>query len=160
MQLKPTTDIGTRKRLESARFINDMIEDWRVAREIEMSVHAISATSTNYQDKMHQLVFNLKANPSLKKEGASIVLMDDQKMAKGTIIEDIERETKQKQERFEHILQEKYDKVNRESYRTTLKCGRCGSSDVSWEQKQTRGADEAMTVFCTCGKCNKRWTMR
>ena len=40
-----------------------------------------------------------------------------------------------------------------------LKCGRCKSTQVSVEQKQTRGADESMTVFVQCEKCGLRWKM-
>ena len=40
-----------------------------------------------------------------------------------------------------------------------IKCSRCKSSNVSWEQKQTRGADESMTVFFECKNCFKRWKM-
>lgn len=160
MQLRETVDVNAGRRLASIRALNDTLEDWNLARDIEMAAHAISTSSSMYADKMHQVISNLHFNPSLKEQGVDIVLMDDREMAKGTIIEDIENESLQKQQRFEHILQEKYECVNRESTRATLRCGRCGSADVQVEQKQTRGADEAMTVFCTCQKCRKRWTMR
>lgn len=41
---------------------------------------------------------------------------------------------------------------------STLKC-KCGSTDVAFEFKQTRSADEPMTMFCACRVCNKRWKM-
>lgn len=40
-----------------------------------------------------------------------------------------------------------------------IKCGRCKSTHVSVEQKQTRGADESMTVFVQCENCGLRWKM-
>ncbi len=40
-----------------------------------------------------------------------------------------------------------------------IKCGRCKSTQVSVEQKQTRGADESMTVFVQCENCGLRWKM-
>lgn len=40
-----------------------------------------------------------------------------------------------------------------------IKCGRCKSSAVDTEQKQTRSADEPMTIFCLCRKCGARFTM-
>ena len=40
---------------------------------------------------------------------------------------------------------------------SVLQCRRCGSKDVSVEQKQTRSADEAMTLFICCLACNARW---
>jgi DNA-directed RNA polymerase subunit M/transcription elongation factor TFIIS len=57
----------------------------------------------------------------------------------------------------------------RESYPTHIKsdvnieksilvCGRCQKRSVDYYEKQTRGADEPMTVFAHCLACNKRWT--
>lgn len=42
---------------------------------------------------------------------------------------------------------------------TFIKCRKCGSGAVDTEQKQTRSADEPMTIFCLCRKCETRWTM-
>lgn len=36
-------------------------------------------------------------------------------------------------------------------------CRCCGSRDVRIVQKQTRSADEAMTVFAACRACGARW---
>jgi DNA-directed RNA polymerase subunit M/transcription elongation factor TFIIS len=34
-----------------------------------------------------------------------------------------------------------------------IQCGKCKSHAVDTEQKQTRSADEPMTIFCVCRKC-------
>lgn len=39
-------------------------------------------------------------------------------------------------------------------------CRKCKSNSVDTEQKQTRSADEPMTIFCKCRKCASRWTLR
>ena len=36
-------------------------------------------------------------------------------------------------------------------------CPSCKTFDVDTEQKQTRSADEPMTIFCTCNSCGKRF---
>ena len=36
-------------------------------------------------------------------------------------------------------------------------CGRCKSIKTTSTQKQTRSADEPMTVFVLCLNCGKRW---
>lgn len=36
-------------------------------------------------------------------------------------------------------------------------CTKCKSFDVDTEQKQTRSADEPMTIFCTCNVCGQRF---
>ena len=41
-----------------------------------------------------------------------------------------------------------------------FKCARCHSVDIDTEQKQTRAADEPMTVFCACTRCGLRWTIK
>lgn len=41
-----------------------------------------------------------------------------------------------------------------------FKCPRCKSKDVDTEQKQTRSADEPMTVFCSCTHCHTKWTIK
>jgi DNA-directed RNA polymerase subunit M/transcription elongation factor TFIIS len=38
-----------------------------------------------------------------------------------------------------------------------LQCGKCKQHKVDYFQKQTRGADEPMTVFCHCLNCGARW---
>jgi len=40
-----------------------------------------------------------------------------------------------------------------------LKCKKCQSNDITYEFLQTRSADEGTTIFCTCGRCRKRWKM-
>lgn len=153
--------IDASRRLRSARCLYTMCDDWLMAREIEATVHAWSGTFNEYMDKMQQIVHNLEQNPGLVASyKTSIVALDDETMARGTLIEDIERESQRRRANFEAIVQEKYNMVNQGSSLSTLKCRRCGSGEVQAEQKQTRGADEAMTVFCTCSKCLLRWTMR
>lgn len=41
-----------------------------------------------------------------------------------------------------------------------LKCARCKSTDVDVDQKQTRSADEPMTLFALCINCGTRWTIK
>lgn len=148
------------KRRSVLYLLDNYVEDIIKTREIEASIHCISRTLSDYIDKAQQIIQNIKQNRTLIHKGADLVVMTNKDMAANTIIEDIEKETDLQKKRFEQMLQEKYDMMNDKSYNATLKCRRCGSSEVSWDQKQTRSADEASTVFCTCTKCNNRWTMR
>jgi len=40
------------------------------------------------------------------------------------------------------------------------KCGKCGSEETISAEKQTRSADEPMTVHVTCTACNNRWRVQ
>lgn len=158
MQLCAKADISANSRLSTIRMLAEYV-NFSDARHIEACVYAMSVTHNMYTDKMQQIIFNERANASLYKKGIEVVNMTDEEMAEGTLIEDIALERHTQRLKFEQIMQEKYDRINNQSFKTTLKCRRCGSAEVAWEQKQTRGADEAMTVFCTCSKCKNRWTM-
>ncbi|KAG8199252.1 hypothetical protein JTE90_003679 [Oedothorax gibbosus] len=38
-----------------------------------------------------------------------------------------------------------------------LKCGKCKKSNCTYNQVQTRSADEPMTTFVYCNECGHRW---
>ncbi len=40
-----------------------------------------------------------------------------------------------------------------------LTCRKCHGDKISIQQKQTRSADEGMTVFCKCDACGTQWRM-
>lgn len=56
------------------------------------------------------------------------------------------------------MLKEKYASSVSVNDTGVLLCRICKGSDVSFQQKQTRGADEAMTIYCVCA-CGARWKM-
>lgn len=55
----------------------------------------------------------------------------------------------------------KSDKIKNElkpkAMTNLYKCGRCKNNECSYYEVQTRSADEPMTQFITCLKCNNRW---
>ena len=44
-----------------------------------------------------------------------------------------------------------------EAMTNLFKCHKCGSRETSYYEVQTRSADEPMTQFITCLKCENRW---
>jgi DNA-directed RNA polymerase subunit M/transcription elongation factor TFIIS len=42
----------------------------------------------------------------------------------------------------------------------TCRNAECKSKEIDVEQRQTRSADEPMTLFALCVKCGMRWTMK
>lgn len=43
-------------------------------------------------------------------------------------------------------------------FQGVLSCSKCGSNRISIRQKQSRAADEGMTLYCAC-ECGKSWKM-
>lgn len=156
--LPDVSAVAPSQRIRSLRMLSEY-QDWETARATEAVAYAVSRSRVMYCDKMQQIIYNLHAHGSLAQK-PGLALMTNRELAKGTIIEDIEVESIQQCLRFEQILAEKYELVDRSGCKSTMRCRRCGNQDIVCEQKQTRGADEAMTVFCTCTKCCNRWTMR
>ena len=131
--------------------------DFELCREIESAVHSKSQTINDYLNNILRVAWNLKSNNNIN--DVSVVFKKDNDLIYGTFLETIERATKERTERFEQMLQEKYDSINESGYGTLLKCRRCGSSEISYEEKQTRSADESATIYVFCSTCKNRWIM-
>jgi DNA-directed RNA polymerase subunit M/transcription elongation factor TFIIS len=146
----------TRRRCFKAllRYSNDL----HMCREVEARAHAISSTHNEYTNHISRACFNMNANKSLN-DASMVVHESDHVLAKGTNLERIENEANARKERFQKMLHEKYEALNDKTYEAIVKCRKCGSAEISWEEKQTRSADEAATLFCVCTKCKHRWVM-
>ena len=51
----------------------------------------------------------------------------------------------------------KKSELKPEAMTDSYKCRKCGSRETSYYEVQTRSADEPMTQFITCLKCENRW---
>jgi len=131
--------------------------DFGLARHVEALCHSVSSTEEEYWDSVFRAQFNLRQNLTV---GSNVVFMSDEELAEGTIVGRIEVERMMREERFQQMLQDKYDALNDETFEPIVRCRRCGSEEVSWEEKQTRSADEGSTVYCVCTTCKNRWVMR
>ena len=134
---------------------------WSDAEQIEQGINKFSSIS-NYVNTCKKLSYNLCYNSNIASGNTrldEIASLPDEAMA-SDILKRFQEEETQRSESIMKMLKEKYDNVNSTdiSY-SMLSCRVCGSSDISWQQKQTRGADESMTIFCTCVNCKNRWKM-
>lgn len=143
------------------------------ATEVELSSHEHSkGQKEKYLEKIRSLVFNLKKNTQLREEvlfggvsSAALVNMSPNELATEEKVK--EREAKVaflKDSRRLDWDTANEDKVNAmcgikgELLKASLfECGRCKSHKTTSTQKQTRSADEPMTVFVLCLNCGKRW---
>ena len=127
------------------------------ARRVEQEVFAWAMTATAYEDKITQLAAALRlnyANLSAHTEHALVVLSDED-LAVGTPIAAYATLQKERERKQTALLQEEVSSGSSQF----LTCGKCKNTSISIEQKQTRGADEGMTVFCHCTKCGHKWRM-
>lgn len=146
------------QRLRSLRLLTLAREgDVALCRDIESSCHANSRTAIEYTERVRHTAFNLRSNPHLS---TNAVFASDEILTKGTLVGRVRDEATSRQQRFSQMLQEKYDALNDKKFEAIVRCRRCGNEDVTWEEKQTRSADEGATVYCSCSVCKNRWVMR
>ena len=112
-----------------------------------------------YKTKMRSLYQNLKnkSNPQLRIRVVSgeispekFVLMTHDELKS-------EERKKEEQELKNENMRLARAPVVEKAISTTLTCGKCKKSKVSYSQAQTRSADEPMTTFCECMHCGNRW---
>jgi len=131
----------------------------RDAWHLEAAIFNISVQDGNvqYEDKVRQMAWNVSQAPGLVAQyGAdTLVHLDNTTLAKGTEVEAWHQGHTLNMKR-QHVLLHEEHKVEQDS---GLLCNKCHSHDVGVQQKQTRSADEGMTVFCECNQCGTRWRM-
>ena len=70
------------------------------------------------------------------------------------------KKVRQKALEYKSILEEGVKKIDNLSSGTgLLRCSRCKGVDITTDQRQTRSADEGMSVFACCRTCFKKWKM-
>lgn len=117
------------------------------------------STNPKYKNQVRSRVFNLKdkKNPSLR-ENVLCGVITTEKIALMTTAEMASDDVKKQREEFvkEGIDAAQLAKV--EGTKTDLlKCGKCGKKNCTYNQIQTRSADEPMTTFVLCNECGNRW---
>lgn len=159
-EVKQKNMIHASMRLNTVNYIFKLTDQWEYAIEIDKEIYVYSGRiRDDYVDKAKQILFNITTNRKLlSTKPRHLVAMDNLDLARDTILERVQQQQTAREYYFSNLLKSKMDQIDT-SNSSILKCRCCGSSDISWQQKQTRGADEAMTIFCTCNSCKSRWKM-
>ena len=143
------------------------------AGELESAIDTYGKGDKNkYTEKVRSLVFNLKKNVPLRDR----VLLGEVSSQQLVNMSSEQLQTEEKQKATSETVkflqdsrrldweQANEDKINNQcGIKGDLKnaslftCGRCKSTKTTSTQKQTRSADEPMTVFVLCLNCGKRW---
>jgi transcription elongation factor S-II len=125
-----------------------------------------------YMDKARSLCFNLKKNHEIREQvlmgsmsAESLVTMPSEKLAPPEKQREREASVKKLNDSrrldWETANEDKINKmcgIKGDLLKASLfTCGRCKSTKTTSTQKQTRSADEPMTVFVLCMNCGKRW---
>lgn len=135
-------------------------EPEEMAIELEEAIYAeIKNTDMKYKNRVRSRVANLKdtKNPTLRGNymcGA----VTAQQLAKMTPEEMASDEMKKLREKF---VKEAINDAQLATVQGTktdlLKCGKCKKRNCTYNQLQTRSADEPMTTFVMCNECGNRW---
>jgi DNA-directed RNA polymerase subunit M/transcription elongation factor TFIIS len=162
-----TAQLSHAFRLRATRLLWQTVKSLDVARRIERCVFEGAVVGgIAYGPKITQLAENLRQNADrLLSQYAvdTLAFLDDRSLCQGTPTQDwwdahtekLAHELKVMSDKDEY---EREEQDNADLAASTLVCSRCHSKTIKIDQKQTRGADEAMTVFCTC-QCGNRWRM-
>lgn len=116
-------------------------------------------TNPKYKNQIRSRVFNLKdkKNPALR-ENVLCGTIAPEKFAVMTSEEMASDEVKQTRQAF---VKEGIDAAQLAVAQGTktdlIKCGKCRKNNCTYNQLQTRSADEPMTTFVMCNECGHRW---
>jgi|AntRauTorckE5430_2_1112549.scaffolds.fasta_scaffold04531_3 transcription elongation factor S-II len=143
------------------------------ATEVEIACHEYSkGIKQSYLDKIRSLIFNLKKNSDLREnvilgstQPETLVTLAPEQLATAEKSEERNKaEAKLKDSRRLDWEQANEGKINEMCgikgdllLASLFTCGRCKSIKTTSTQKQTRSADEPMTVFVFCLNCGNRW---
>lgn len=131
-----------------------------LAEELEECIFAeFGNTDMRYKNRVRSRVANLKdaKNPALRANFINGALAAS-KLAKMTPDEMASDEMKLLREKF---VKEAINDAQLATVQGTktdlLKCGKCKKRNCTYNQLQTRSADEPMTTFVMCNECGNRW---
>ncbi|XP_014249670.1 transcription elongation factor S-II [Cimex lectularius] len=131
-----------------------------LAEELEEAIfQEFKNTDSRYKNRIRSRVSNLKdtKNPQLKANFLCGVLSAN-KLATMSAEEMASDEMKALRNKF---VKESIDDAQLATVQGTktdlLKCGKCKKRNCTYNQVQTRSADEPMTTFVLCNECGNRW---
>ena len=143
------------------------------AGEVESAIQTISrGEKSAYMDKARSLTFNLKKNADLRQQvllgqvsADELVKMSPDQLApaekakaRDKMVEDLRNSRRLDWEQANEKKINEQCGIKGDLLKASLfTCGRCKSHKTTSTQKQTRSADEPMTVFVLCLNCGNRW---
>ncbi|XP_040193880.1 transcription elongation factor A protein 2-like isoform X2 [Rana temporaria] len=132
----------------------------RLAWEIEEFVYReIKATDMKYRNRIRSRISNLKdpKNPSLRRN-VLCGTVSTQNIATMTAEAMASEELKELRNTLTQVAIREHQMAKTGGTQTDLlQCDKCKKKNCSYNQVQTRSADEPMTTFVLCNECGHRW---
>ncbi|TPP59684.1 Transcription elongation factor S-II [Fasciola gigantica] len=166
-QMHVTTDevrLKAREMIQSALEVGTIptgaYESEFLAIRIESAIYDLfNNTDSKYKQRVRTRVMNLRDsnNPNLRLN----VLMghvNPTKLASMTSEEMASKEMKELREKYtKETIEDHQMAVTGGTETDLLRCGKCKQTKCTYNQVQTRSADEPMTTFVYCNNCGHRW---
>lgn len=149
--LKPPTEDGFGGNQENLAELAAIIED-HIFGEFKN-------TESKYKNRVRSRVANLRdsKNPKLR-ENVLMGLIPPDRIASMTAEEMASNEMKELRAKYTKAAIDDHQMAKTGGTETDLfKCGKCGQKKTTYNQVQTRSADEPMTTFVYCMHCGNRW---
>jgi transcription elongation factor S-II len=131
-----------------------------LAEELEEAIfQEFKNTDMRYKNRIRSRIANLKdvKNPNLR-TNFRIGAIPASRLAVMTAEEMANDEIKQLRERFtKEAINDSQLATIQGTETDLLKCGKCKKRNCTYNQVQTRSADEPMTTFVLCNECGNRW---
>lgn len=131
-----------------------------LAEELEEAIYAeFKNTDNRYKNRVRSRVANLRdvKNPNLR-TNFLVGAITPARLAVMTAEEMASDEIKQLREQFKKEAINDAQLATVQGTKTDLlKCGKCKKRNCTYNQVQTRSADEPMTTFVLCNECGNRW---
>ena len=131
-----------------------------LAEELEEAIYQeFKNTDMRYKNRIRSRIANLKdaKNPTLR-TNFRIGAITASRLAVMTAEEMANDEIKQLREKFAKEAINDAQLATVQGTKTDLlKCGKCKKRNCTYNQIQTRSADEPMTTFVMCNECGNRW---
>lgn len=116
-------------------------------------------TEMKYKNRIRSKVANLKdsKNPQLR-ENVILGAISPERLATMSPDEMASSEMKELRQKFtKEAINDHQMTLQGGTNTDLLKCGKCKGRNCSYNQVQTRSADEPMTTFVLCNLCGHRW---
>ncbi|NXH19768.1 TCEA3 protein, partial [Bucco capensis] len=131
----------------------------KMASEIEDHILELKSTDMKYRNRVRSRISNLKdpKNPSLRRnvlcgniQPSLIARMTAEEMASDEL-------KKLRNAMTQEAIREHQMAKTGGTVTDLFQCGKCKKKNCTYNQVQTRSADEPMTTFVLCNECGNRW---